>query len=70
MPTYYEIRVNGHLSSHWAEWFDGLVIANLPDGQATLSGPLCDQSALFGVLDKIHDLNLALVAVNHICDKV
>jgi hypothetical protein len=66
MPTYYEIRVSNHLSSQWVEWFDGLVIANHPDGQATLTGPLCDQAALFGVLEKVRDLNLGLIAVNNI----
>lgn len=66
MPTYYEIRVHNHLSSQWAEWFEGLAIANQPDGKATLTGPFRDQAALFGVLDKVRDLNLPLIAVKRI----
>lgn len=66
MPTYYEICVHNHLSSHWTEWFEGLEIANQPNGEATLSGPFRDQAALFGVLHQVHDLNLTLVAVKRI----
>jgi hypothetical protein len=60
---HYEIRVEGHLDSSWADWFGGLAICPSADGETTLSGPL-DQSALHGVLAKIRDLGLALIAVN------
>ena len=62
-PRVYEIRVEGHLVNHWSDWFDGLVICNDPDGEAILTGLLTDQAALFGVLTKIHDLNLILISV-------
>jgi hypothetical protein len=61
-PCIYEIRVEGHLADHWSAWFDGLAIHTGPNGETTLSGPLTDQSALFGVLAKIHNLNLILIA--------
>ena len=60
----YEIRVKGHLDSHWSVWFDGLTITNLPHGEALLSGALADQAALHGVLMKVRDLGLPLLAVN------
>ena len=60
----YEIRVEGHLSDRWSDWFDGLAIRNEPNGETKLSGALADQSALFGVLNKIHALNLILISVN------
>jgi hypothetical protein len=60
----YEIRVKGHLDSHWSAWFDGLIITNLPHGEALLSGALADQAALHGVLMKVRDLGLPLLAVN------
>ena len=62
-PCRYEIRVEGHLTDRWSEWFGGLAIHNDSNGEATLSGLLPDQAALFGVLAKIHDLNLTLVSL-------
>jgi dihydroorotate dehydrogenase len=59
----YEIRVKGHLKDHWSEWFDGLKITNLENGEALLSGEIVDQAALHGVLAKVRDLGLPLVAV-------
>jgi hypothetical protein len=61
--TAYKIRVKGHLDGRWSEWFDGLQITNLESGEAELSGEIVDQSALHGVLNKMHDLGLPLVAV-------
>jgi hypothetical protein len=59
----YEIRVKGHLDGRWSEWFDGLQIANLENGDALLSGEIVDQSALHGTLNKVRDLGLPLLAV-------
>lgn len=66
----YSIRVAGHLALHWAEWLDGLELQHEADGTTLLCGPLPDQSALFGVLIKIRDLNLTLLAVECLRDGV
>ncbi len=66
VPRVYEIRVEGHLSDRWADWFDGLAIHNDPNGETTLSGPLADQASLFGMLNKIQALNLILISVNRL----
>jgi hypothetical protein len=63
MTQIYQIRVRGHLSDAWTEWFDGLSIENLPNGEALLSGPVVDKAALHGLLTKVRDLNLTLVAM-------
>ncbi len=63
MATYYQITVQGHLDARWSAWFDGLTITNEPDGKAVLAGPIADQAALHGVLAKIRDLGLPLIAV-------
>lgn len=63
-PRVYEIRVEGHLADRWSDWFEGLAIRSDPNGETTLTGPLTDQAALYGVLTKIHNLNLILVSVN------
>lgn len=60
----YEIRVEGHLAESWSEWFEGLAIHNNPNGEMVLNGPLMDQAALFGVLNKLQALNLPLISVN------
>ena len=59
----YEIRVEGHLTADWSDWFEGLVVCQEPSGETVLSGSL-DQAALHGVLAKVRDLGLPLVAVN------
>jgi len=60
----YEIRVKGHLDESWSAWFEGLTITNLESGEAILSGEIVDQAALHGVLSKVRDLNLPLIAVS------
>jgi hypothetical protein len=59
----YEIRVEGHLTDRWSNWFEGLAIHNDPNGETILSGSITDQAALFGVLNKIQALNLTLISV-------
>ncbi len=61
--TFYDIRIEGHLTGAWSDWFDGLAIENAPDGITILSGAFPDQAALFGVLSKLHMLNLTLISV-------
>jgi ABC-2 type transport system ATP-binding protein len=60
----YTIRVKGHLSAAWSEWFDGLTVVNEDAGEAVISGQIPDQSALHGVLARIHALNLPLLNVS------
>ena len=67
-PTYYEIRVKGHLASAWTDWFSGLQITNLENGDATLTGYLPDQAALNGVLNRISSLSLPLISVNAVSE--
>ena len=63
MPTYYQITIKGHLDNHWSDWLDNLTISNEASGEAVLYGPLTDQAALHGVLIKIRDLGLPLLAL-------
>lgn len=59
----YEIRVKGHLASHWSQWFEGFAITLKDNGETLLSGPVADQAALYGVLIKIRNLGLPLISV-------
>jgi hypothetical protein len=63
MTTRYEIRVRGHLPPSWSVWLGGLEVAHHPDGTTTLTGPLTDQATLHGVLIRLRDLGLDLLAV-------
>lgn len=63
----YEIRVKSDLANRWSDWFEGLEVRSDPDGETLLRGELVDQSALFGVLTKIHSLNLELISVARSC---
>ena len=68
-PVVYEIRIEGYLPPQWAEWFEGLTITREPDGTTLLTGPVIDQAALYGLLKKVRDTGLTLIAVNQILRK-
>jgi hypothetical protein len=63
MSTDYVITVRGHLDDRWSAWFEGMTITNTGNGEAVLAGPVRDQAALHGLLIKIRDLGLPLIAV-------
>ena len=65
-PPVYQIRIKGHLSHHWAEWFEGLTITLEDNGETLLTGPVVDQAALHGVLKKVRDLGMPLLSVNRV----
>ena len=65
-PARYEIRLRGHLDSRCAAWFDGLSLSNEDDGTTIIGGPVADQAALHGLLQKVRDLGLPLVSVTEV----
>ncbi len=64
-PLYYAIRIKGLLDPHW-DWLENLTVTHLEHGETLICGPILDQAALHGVLARIRDLNLMLLAVNQI----
>lgn len=63
MTKYYEIKIKGHLNPGWTDWFDGFTVAHLDNDVTLLFGWLPDQSALYGLLKRVRDLNLTLISV-------
>jgi hypothetical protein len=62
----FEIHVKGQLDSRWSEWLEGLEMKSLENGEMVLFGPIIDQAALLGVINKLSRLNLALLSVNEV----
>lgn len=63
-PATYNIKIAGPLDALWQAWFEGLTISATDDGNTLLQGPIRDQAALHGVLRKINNLGLTLLAVH------
>jgi len=62
-PSCYEIRLQGRLDQRWAVWFDGLTLTAGTDGTTIIRGPVVDQAALHGLLQRLRDLGLPLLSV-------
>ncbi len=64
-PVHYRIKLKGCLYNKWSDWFEKMAISS--EGEETvLKGQVADQAALYGLLIRIRDLNLALIAVERI----
>jgi hypothetical protein len=65
--TDYEIRVRGHLDARWSESFPGLELEHRVDRDGepvtVLGGPVADNAELHGLLARIRDLGIQLLAV-------
>ena len=62
----YEIRIKGHLGHRWAAWFDGLNLTALDDGTTVIAGPVVDQAALHGLLNKLRDVGIPLISLTQL----
>lgn len=63
----YRIVVEGELSAQWLDWFPNMTMSVIAgDGGApttSLTGPVRDQPALRGLLQRLWDLNCDVVLV-------
>ena len=66
MASHYRITIQGTLDDSWSAWFDGLALARDADGTTTLAGAVRDQAALHGLLARVRDLGLTLLAVERV----
>ena len=61
---HYEIRVEGRISPRWSAWFDGLIVeTDATDGTTAIRGPVVDQAALHGLLQKLRDVGIPLISL-------
>jgi hypothetical protein len=65
-PGRYEISIQGRLDERWASWFDGMTLSTDPAGTTLLRGHVVDQAALHGLLARLRDLGLPLLAVSQV----
>ena len=63
---HYRIRVQGHLDQGWATYFPGLALTRHRDGTTLLLGPVADQAALHGLLQRLGSLGLPLLEVRRL----
>jgi hypothetical protein len=61
----YRIKLKGCLDPKWSDWFEQMAIS-AESGVTILKGPVADQAALHGLLTRIRDLNLTLLAVERL----
>jgi hypothetical protein len=59
-----DIRVEGHLDSQWSEWLEGFTITHTEQDETLLAGTVADQAALYGLIAKLRDLGVKLLAVS------
>ena len=62
----YEIRVAGLLAPRWSAWFDGLTVTAETDGSTVIRGPVVDQAALHGLLQKLRDVGIPLISLTRL----
>jgi hypothetical protein len=65
-PNFYEIRVKSRLDESLRSAFGSMQMRYEGSDETILFGPLADQAALHGVLMRIRDLGLPLIAVQQL----
>ncbi|MBA2288888.1 MAG: hypothetical protein H0V98_00715 [Chloroflexia bacterium] len=65
----YQIRIKGHLSPQWTDWFEGMAITSEDNGDTLVTGPVIDQAALHAVLKRVRDVNLPLLSIMEVRSK-
>jgi len=65
-PEWYAIRLKGYLDARWAAWFDGMTLTREGDGTTVVRGPVADQAALHGQIQRVRDIGLPLLSVTQI----
>jgi hypothetical protein len=62
----YEVLLGPRLDPSWSTWFDGLLLQPTLDGHTRLVADVPDQAALHGLLARIRDLGIELLALSRL----
>ena len=65
--TTYELRIKGRISETTLAWFEDMTVEfdeTTSPPQTVISGPMRDQAALYGCVNRIRDLGLVLLSIN------
>jgi hypothetical protein len=62
-PCHIRVRIAGALDPGWSDWFGGLAVNSAGGRETLVEGDVPDQAAVVGVLARVRDLGLALVAL-------
>ncbi len=65
-PAMYQFKVHGHLDADWGERFGGLTVALDQSGCTVLTGPVTDQSQLYGILKLVRNSAMPLILVERL----
>jgi hypothetical protein len=65
-PPRYEIVLRGSLDESWSDWLGGLELRVTPSGETVATGPIQDQAELHGLLERIRDMGIELLAVRRL----
>ena len=65
-PAVYRLRVKGHIDAARAEQLGCLSVVHEQEGVTTLTGPVEDQAALYGLIVRLRDMGLELLDVQRI----
>ena len=70
----YQIKIKGELDNSWSDWLGSVKLSSerAEDGSVItiLTADATDQSTLFGILDRIRDLNLTLISLTRNGDEI
>ena len=59
-----EIRIKNHINENWTKWLDGFTLTHTDQDETLLMGVIQDQTALYGLMAKLRDLGVKLIAEN------
>ena len=62
----YEIAIKGRLDERWSSWLEGMTFIHESNGTTSMCGPLTDQAAFHGVLNRLRNLGVPVISVQRV----